>query len=287
MRFHNGLDIAGAYGEVARFIRDEKVLRPFAIENVGGLRELIRMPTLGYIHIRIGRDQNDQFFNENGPLQPFFGTSTKKLRELRIPRGTKFKAGDPIGTLNPLNHVHLIAGRSGREMNALDALALPGVADTRPPMIENVRIYNEAWQPLETPSSDKRIKIKGKVRIVARAFDQMDGNNERRRLGLYRLGYKVISSDGSAVADPGWTIRFDRNPDTDAVQLVYAPGSKSGATGETIFDYIVSNKVDGDEYSEEFFDADALPAGGYTLKVMVSDYFGNTSSRDIQVEVIK
>ncbi|MBK8304160.1 MAG: hypothetical protein IPK98_12435 [Chloracidobacterium sp.] len=52
--FHNGLDIAGAYGETARFVRDEKVLRPIAAENFGTLRELIRMPTLGYIHIRLG-----------------------------------------------------------------------------------------------------------------------------------------------------------------------------------------------------------------------------------------
>ncbi len=45
---------------------------------------------------------------------------------VRVARGTRFDAGDPIGTLNPMNHVHLIAGRSGSEMNALDALVLPG-----------------------------------------------------------------------------------------------------------------------------------------------------------------
>lgn len=54
--FHNGLDIAGVYGETVRFIRDEKVLRPFAVENFDTLRELIRMPTLGYIHVRLGRN---------------------------------------------------------------------------------------------------------------------------------------------------------------------------------------------------------------------------------------
>ena len=51
---HNGLDIAGAYGETARFVRDEKVLRLIAAENFGTVRQLIRMPTLGYIHIRLG-----------------------------------------------------------------------------------------------------------------------------------------------------------------------------------------------------------------------------------------
>src|SRR5690606_9486624 len=50
--FHNGLDIAGGYGETARFVRDEKVLDPMSAQNFGTLRELLRMPTVGYIHIR-------------------------------------------------------------------------------------------------------------------------------------------------------------------------------------------------------------------------------------------
>src|SRR5690606_11363439 len=56
--FHNGLDIAGAYGEKARFVRTEKVLDPAAAQNFGTLRELLRMPTIGYIHVRLGRDAN-------------------------------------------------------------------------------------------------------------------------------------------------------------------------------------------------------------------------------------
>ena len=35
--FHNGLDIVGGYGETARFIRDEKVLNPFAVQNFATL----------------------------------------------------------------------------------------------------------------------------------------------------------------------------------------------------------------------------------------------------------
>jgi hypothetical protein len=42
--FHNGLDIVGGYGETARFIRSEKVLRPISTENYATPRELIRMP---------------------------------------------------------------------------------------------------------------------------------------------------------------------------------------------------------------------------------------------------
>jgi DNA-binding beta-propeller fold protein YncE len=120
--FHNGLDIVGSYGETARFVRDEKVYEPLAVENFGTLRELIRMPTMGYIHIRIGRDQNEKPF----PDDRFQFEGVLKPTSVRVPRGTKFLAGEPIGTLNPMNHVHLIAGRSGAEMNALDALILPG-----------------------------------------------------------------------------------------------------------------------------------------------------------------
>ncbi len=39
--FHNGLDVPGAYGETARMVRSEKILRPLAVEGVGGARERI------------------------------------------------------------------------------------------------------------------------------------------------------------------------------------------------------------------------------------------------------
>src|SRR5690606_12035630 len=106
--FHNGLDIAGGYGETARFVRDEKVLLPTAAENFGTLRELLRMPTLGYIHIRLGRDANGVRFD--GVRFQFRSDAAGKLSGVRIPRGNKFRAGEAIGTLNPMNHVHLIAG---------------------------------------------------------------------------------------------------------------------------------------------------------------------------------
>jgi|CXWL01.1.fsa_nt_gi sugar lactone lactonase YvrE len=283
--FHNGLDIAGAYGETARFIRDEKVLRPIAIENFGTLRELIRMPTLGYIHIRLGRDADGKQFNDD--RFQFRLDATGKLTGVRVPRGTKFKAGDPIGTLNPMNHVHLIAGRSGSEMNALDALILPGIADSRPPVIGKVTLFDQKWIPVETVSPNSRIKITAKTRIVVRAYDQMDGNSERRRLGVYKLGYQVLNSDKTPVAEPKWTIHFDRMPSNDAVRFAYANESHSGATGETIFNYIVSNFVNGDEYREEFLDPASLGTGHFTIRVLAADYFGNTSSKDVDIEVLK
>lgn len=279
--FHNGLDIAGAYGEKARLIRDDTVLDPLAAENFGTLRELIRFPTLGYIHIRLGRDSVERPFGDDRfQFDP-------GMSGVRVRRGAVFKAGEVIGTLNPMNHVHLIAGPPGDEMNALDALVLPGVADTTPPVIEETAFFDQNWLPLETKPAEKRISLAGKTRIVVRAFDRMDGNPERRRLGVFRLGYQLLNSDHSVLTDINWSINFYRNPSADAVKFAYATGSKSGATGETIFRYIVTNKVSGESFGEGFLDVSQYPAGQYVVRVFAADYFGNTTSKDIDFEVKK
>ena len=283
IHFHNGLDIAGAYGETARFIREEKVLRPVAAENFGTLRELLRMPTLGYIHIRLGRNSSGVPFND--PRFVFSKDPIGKLSDIRVPRGSAFKAGEPIGTLNPMNHVHLIAGRSGSEMNALDALIFPGISDSRPPTIEKLTLTDENWRELETKSPKGRIQLAGKTRIIVRAFDQVDGNAGRRRLGIYQAGYQILRADGSPLNDIQWTVKFDRLPSPAAVPFVYAEGSKSGATGETIFNYIVTNRVDSDEFREDFIDAATLGPGNYTIRVFAADYMGNTSFADVKIDV--
>jgi len=280
--FHNGLDIVGGYGETARFIRTEKVLHPFAVHNFATLRELVRMPTLGYIHIRLGRDKDDKIF-EDRRFQ-FVIDSNKKLKDVRIPRGARFEAGDAIGTLNAMNHVHLVAGRSGAEMNALDALALPGVSDSIAPVIEEISLFDANWQPVgETKSETARIKVSGKTRVVVRAYDRMNGNAERRRLGVYSLGYQILRADKTPLTEEKTTISFALFPEPESVRLVYAAGSKSGATGETIFKYIVSNEVRGDFAREDFLDADRLEKGIYILRVFAADYFGNRAVRDVEI----
>jgi sugar lactone lactonase YvrE len=280
--FHNGLDVVGGYGETARFVRPEKVLNPIATENFATLRELLRLPNLGYIHIRLGRDGSDRPFGDKRFLFSK-DESSGKLTGVRIPRGAKFLAGEPIGTLNPMNHVHLIAGRSGAEMNSLDALTLPGISDKIPPVIETVSVFDENWREIETSKAAARITLNGKTRIVVKAYDRMDGNAERRRLGVFQIGYQILKDDKTPVTDQQWTIRFDRLPEPDAVKLVYAPGSKSGATGETIFNYIATNKVHGNVANEDFFDAAQLGPGNYVLRVFAADYFGNTTFKDVAI----
>ncbi|HEY0458309.1 MAG TPA: hypothetical protein VGC97_04095 [Pyrinomonadaceae bacterium] len=283
--FHNGLDVVGGYGETARLVRTEKVLRPQATENFATLRELARFPTLGYIHLRLGRDKDDRFFDDKRFI--FSKNESGKLNGVRIPRGAKFSAGEPLGTLNPMNHVHLIAGRSGAEMNALDALELPNVADTIAPVIEKVTLWDENWNEIETSRQTSRITLSGKTRIVVKAYDRMDGNAERRRLGVFQVGYQIFRGGGIPVTEPLWTIRFDRLPEPEAVRLVYARGSKSGATGETIFNYIATNQVHGNVAEENFLDAAQLEKGNYILRVSAADYFGNTASKDISFEVFR
>ncbi|MGQ0541885.1 MAG: hypothetical protein ACT4O9_08555 [Blastocatellia bacterium] len=281
--FHNGMDIAGAYGEIARFVRDEKVLHPMAAENFNTSRELLRMTTMGYIHLRLGRDQNDQSFGDD--RFQFSNGLDGKYNDVRVPRGAKFKAGEPIGTLNAMNHIHLIAGRNGAEMNALDALTLPNVSDSIAPVIEKVSLFDENWNEIETARAGSRIKLVGKTRIVVRAFDRMDGNPERRKLGVYKLGYQLLDSNSSPLNEVNWSIVFDRMPPHEAVKTVYARGSKSGATGETIFNYIVTNRLDAAGYGEGFFDTAPLDNGIYNIRVFVSDFFGKATSKAIPIEV--
>ena len=276
--FHNGLDIAGAYGETARFLRDETVLDPLSAENFGTPRELLRLPLLGYIHLRLGRDKTDIPFGDE--RFQFERDPDGRLSGVRVRRGTRFAAGDVLGTLNAMNHVHLIAGRPGHEINAFAALSLPGVRDFIAPVIEDVSLFTSDWRELE---GQPRIKLADKTRIVVRAYDRMDGNSERRRLGVYRVGYQLFSN-GAPVGDVEWRIRFDRTPSNDAVQTAYAYGSRSGYTSDTIFNYIATNQVDGENYREDFLDTSTLAPGVYALRAFAGDFFGNVTSRDVEVE---
>jgi len=267
--FHNGLDIPGAYGETVTAIHSETVTRPLAVFGAGGTRERIRMPLFEYIHLRVGRDVQDR------PLPGFpDGAITFRrddsgaLTGVRVRRGTRIRAGQPIGTLNRLNHVHLVAGLPGHEFNALAVLKLPGLIDTTPPTIESVKVEE----------SDRG------MRVIVRAFDQVDGNPKYRRLGLYRLGYRLLRADGSPAPgyeNPRYTIVFDRlPPDFEAVKFVYAEGSQSGYQGVTIFDYILTNQVSGGEAKESFLEVEGQE---FRLQILAEDFFGNQSKREVHV----
>lgn len=284
--FHNGLDIPGPYGETVRAVRTERILRPFSVDQVGTAREFIRFPMLGYVHMRIGRDRDNRAFNDERFIVR--RDTEGRVTDVRVRRGTRFAAGEALGTLNDQYHVHLIAGPVGAEMNALAALELPGIKDTVAPTIEKegVTLFDRNWRKI---GDGERAQVSGDVRIVVRAYDQMDGNAARRRLGPYRLGYQVLKADGGAAAgfnEPLTTISFERLPDEDGTaRFAYATGSKSGAKGETILSYIVTNRVRDGDATEDFWQPSSLPAGDYTLRVFVEDFFGNRTTRDLPVRV--
>lgn len=294
--FHNGLDVPGAYGELARAIFTERVTRPLSVEGVGTLRERVRLPLFGYIHVRIGRDQSEQLLpNFSGGAVVFRRDAQGQITGVRLRRGTLIKAGDPIGALNRLNHVHLIAGQPGAEFNALAALRLPGISDSIPPTIEAVTIADEQGHTLldmaakKDPRPSGRLALSGRLRIFVRAYDQADGNASYRRLGLYRVGYQVLTA--ASTPAPGFddtrrNIEFDRLPtDWRTVPLIYADGSQSGYQGVTIFNYIATNELRGGEAREGFLDTTKLPPGDYTLRAMAEDYFGNRAQRDLPIKV--
>lgn len=304
--FHNGLDIPGAYGETVYALHNERVTQPLSVEGFNTTRERLRLPLLGYIHVRLGRDQNDlPFFDSENQGFLFRRAAQGQLTGLRIRRGTRISEGMALGTLNRLNHVHLIAGPASSEVNALAALQLPGISDTVAPTIESVSLLLETGAridlpaPTTVPATTKRKvppppaeppTVQGRVRVVVQAYDQADGNARQRRLGLYRLGYQVFNADGVAVSgyeQPRYNLSFERLPDApDGVALAYAEGSQSGYTGQTIFAYTVTNVVRDGIAREEFWDASQLAAGTYVVRVFGEDFFGNQTRRDVTVRLI-
>jgi sugar lactone lactonase YvrE len=292
--FHNGLDIPGAYGETARAIFSERVTLPIAVEDVGSGRERLRLPLIGYIHLRVGRDRSDQSASDfpNGAIT-FRRDGYGRVTGVRLRRGTRINAGAAIGALNSQHHVHLIAGPASRESNPLAALRFPGLSDTVAPTIEGVAITNELGQQLfdsaKISRGAKTCSISGRARVIVRAYDRLDSNPQRRRLGLYRLGYQLLRADGSPQAgfeQPLYNLIFDRLPtDHDMIKLVYAEGSQSGYEGLTVFGYIVTNVAGGGLAREGFLDASQIAPGDYTLRVFAEDFFGNKASRDISIIV--
>ena len=125
------------------------------------------------------------------------------------------------------------------------------------------------------------------------AWDQVDGNERRRRLGLYTLGYQVLNRDGSPA--PGFetprnTIRFDRvATGSDAARMIYAAGSGIPFYGRrsTRLLYVVTNTLSGGVASMGAWDTGELPPGDYTLRIFAADMRGNVASanRDVAVTV--
>src|SRR5262249_40410669 len=146
-------------------------------------------------------------------------------------------------------HVHLNVGPPGGEINPL-SLSFVGFGDHVAPTIERdgIQLFDEAGNRF-TDKQKGRLVVSGRVRIVVDAFDQNDGNAQRRRLALYRLGYQILKPDGAPAPgfeNPRITLVFDRLfRDDEAPKITYAEQSGITVYGSatTRFLYEVTNTV--------------------------------------------
>jgi len=288
---HSGLDIFGAYGDVVRAVRSEKVVSPGANWGFGALSEGLRVGVISYIHIQVGRDKEGKGF-EDPRFIPVHG-SDAKVKRVRVRRGTRFSPGDALGTINRMYHVHLNVGPPGAEINPLSLSPL-GFSDRVAPQIERdgVQLFDETGARL-TEQTHGHLIVSGRVRIVVDAFDRTDMNTSRRRLGLYRLAYQVLNADGTHAPgfdEPRTNIVFNRLPaDSDAPKITYA--DKSGITvygsETTKFLYEVTNIVKDGRVARGMWDTSELPKGDYILRIIAADYSGYEAQggRDILITV--
>ena len=289
---HSGIDIFAPEGAAVRSSYGEKVASPLPNWGFGSVNEGLRVGLMAYIHIRVGRDSAGKVFDD-ARFTPV-NYERGKLARVRVRRGARFQAGDRLGTVNRFYHVHLNFGPPQTELNPL-ALPFVGFKDTRPPQIgrDGVMLFDESGKRLEEKRDGRTVVGRGRVRVVVEALDQVDGNAARRRLGLYRLGYQLLSSDGQPAPgfeQPRVQHVYDRLPPArDAVKLAYADASGISVYGssETRFFYELTNVVRGGNATPGFWDTTQLPAGDYTLRVFAQDFAGNeaTGNRDLAVRI--
>ena len=288
---HSGLDVFGAYGDTVRAIRAEKVTSPLPNWGFASLNEGFRVGVIAYIHQHVGRDKANKMFAD--PRFTPVNGADGKLARVRIKRGTRFKPGDALGTINRMYHVHLIVGPSGGEINPL-SLSPIGFKDDIPPTIEKngIQLFDQSGSQF-SQKQNGRLVVTGRVRIVVDAFDRTNFNADRRRLGLYRVGYQLLKADGSPApgfAEPRINILFNRlPPDRASTKIAYA--DQSGITvygsASTRFLYEVTNTVRDGRAEPGLWDTSQLAPGDYVLRVIAADYSGNEAQegRDVLLTI--
>lgn len=290
-RFHAGIDVRIDDGTLVRAVRPGVVAAPLAANDFGTLNESVRIGTVAYIHVRVGRTRSREVIDARAFVPTYAADGV--MSRIRIKRGARFATGDVIATVNPFNHVHLNVGWPGQEYNPL-RFGLVQFEDSVPPTIapNGIRLYDESGQAL-TKRVKGRVIVSTPVNVVVEAWDQADGNRPNRRLGLYALGFQILRADGTPA--PGFeevrhTITFDRlGLDPDAPRLVYAPGSGIPFYGRraTRFLYSVTNSFANGVAAPGMWDPGALPPGDYTLRVIAEDIRGNQAMarRDLPITI--
>ena len=289
---HAGLDISAPVGAPVLASADEIVRDPLPNWDVEGLSEGLRVDQMTYIHMRVGRTAS------GAPLDPgrfqIIRDGEGHVVRVRVKRGTRFRVGDPLGTINRMAHVHLELGPPRAKVNAF-LLHFPGLGDHVAPHLDDVYVLGADGQRLTAKQGGRLIvpAAGGAVAIVAEAWDQVDDNAARRRLGLYEAGFQILTADGTpapGVEQPRITIEFDRMPAApDAAKTIYAPDSGDTVHSDqrTRFLYVVTNYARHGRVSQGGWNPAGLAAGDYTIRVYAADRAGNVAlnGRDLPITI--
>jgi hypothetical protein len=279
-------------GQTVLAVADEKVESPLPDWDLDGLAEGLRIHDMTYIHMKVGRTPT------GAPLDParfqLVRDAAGHLAAVRVKRGTRFRVGDALGTVNRMAHVHLELGPPGGQINPM-VLRFPGLTDHFAPRISAIQLFDAAGKRLSETRRGRLVVPAGggALSIVVDAWDQVDGDEARRRVGLYKLGFQVLRPDGSPAPgfeQPRIGIEFDRLPlDREAVKIAYAPASGDAVHSEqpTRFLYVVSNQVKGGEARTGGWNPSGLKPGDYVVRILAADYAGNQAlaGRDLPVTV--
>lgn len=284
---HAGLDISSPMGTTVLASAAETVRDPLSARSAGELNEGLRIDQMTYIHMRVGRTLADSVLDPARFQLDRDGTG--KLVRVRIRRGTRFKVGDPLGTINRMAHVHLELGPPRGKINAL----APGFGDHVAPHIDDVHLLDASDARLRSEVKGRLVvpADSGRLSIVAEAWDQVDGNAERRRLGLYKAGFQILHADGSPVPGfetPRVALEFDHLPEApDAARIIYAPASGDTVHSDqrTRFLYVVTNKVRHGRAERGGWDPKDLAPGTYIIRIYAADHARNValSGRDLPI----
>jgi sugar lactone lactonase YvrE len=287
-RFHAGLDIASPAGTNVFAARDGVVTQLDAVSAFDTINEAVRVGPIAYVHLRTGRGADRRVFDDPRFVPTL--DEAGRVTRVRVRRGARFRTGDRLGTVNAFNHSHLDVGWPGEEANPL-RFRVPQFLDTTPPTIarSGVRLFAEDGQPI-TRVERGRLIVSGQVEVVVDAWDQVDGNEARRRLGLYSLGYQVVRPDESPAPGfeaPRQTIVFDRLPDPAAASLLFADGSGIREYGNRAsrFLYRATNTFRDGVSAPGRWDTGSLAAGDYILRILAADIAGNVAIRNRDVAV--
>ncbi|UTY59910.1 gluconolaconase [Massilia sp. erpn] len=289
--FHSGLDIQADVGQPVLAVAPAKVSDPLPNWGFGSLSEGLHLGALSYIHMRVGRTPANKVLDARFQL---LADEKGKPERVRVRRGTRFDTGETLGTVNGMAHVHLDYVPNGGARNAL-SLPFIGLRDTVAPRIESIVLYDRKDRklPLGHGNPVRVSRELGELSIVVEAYDQMDDNLARRRLGLYKLGYQLLQADGTPAPgyeEPRMAQVYDRLPrNREAVKYVYAPNSGITVHGSktTRFAYVLNNTLSDGQITPGMWKVADIAPGQYTLRILASDYAGNvaTTGRDLRVTI--